>query len=126
MSDLVDGPQFTVPRIRITKPYRQPNGQPFAINELTITLDQGTDNQNSYYFNGQKNEQITGTVQLSFSKDGGHTYSDPVDHKLNEVGNRKSRVQFHRLGWANDICFQVRYNSSSRCAIIGGSITIED
>ncbi len=126
MSDMVDGPQFIVPRVRITKPYRQPNGQPFAINELTITLDQGTDNQNGYVFNGQTNEQIRGTVQLSFSKDGGHTYSDPVDHQLNEVGNRESRVQFHRLGWANDICFQVRYNSSSRCAIIGGTITIED
>ena len=36
MSDMVDGPQFIVPRVRITKPYRQPNGQPFAINELTI------------------------------------------------------------------------------------------
>lgn len=64
----------------------------------------------------QESEQ----VNLAISRDGGETYGNFVGQYMNQTGNFKSRFIFQRLGIANDITFQIRFNGYGRFVVTEG------
>lgn len=124
------GTQFTtyngksIPRIRITKPFRMKNSKRFIANNINITLEQGISNQLQ-------------RVDLSISKNGGQSFGTVVGKELNSLGNYRNRLQFWNLGICNDLTLQFRFwagnplettrndqcrNGSERFVIVGGEL----
>lgn len=94
---------YEIPRIRICKSVRLPDSSRFIVNNLTFTLEQGTD-PNNY-----NNFTYTPRVDLTVSKDGGETFGSTVSKNINPIGIRKNRLIFWNLGAANDFTPQFRF-----------------
>ncbi|WP_438967268.1 hypothetical protein [Flavobacterium sp.] len=117
----------SIPRIRITKPYRTPDAERFIVNNLSITMEQGAS------YEVQK-------LLLSVSKDGDASFGNVLSKELNNYGNRRNRLRFWNLGAANDITFKFQFWSgnpfpppppiqpvvdpTSRFVVIGGSMEV--
>lgn len=128
---------LTIPRIRITGPTRMPDASRFLINNVNVTLEQGETRQLQ-------------RVDLSLSKNGGASFGNIVGKTLNDLGNRRNKLQWWHLGSANDVTFQFRFwsantfseqatdnyqvyqrndqlmNRSERFVIIGGEMEIDE
>lgn len=89
-NEFTDYDGHAIPRVRITKPFRRPDGSMFQINNIQLTLEQGLSTQI------QK-------VYLSLSKDGGESFGNILTKELNNFGNRRNRLRFFNLGMANDV-----------------------
>jgi hypothetical protein len=63
-------------------------------------------------------------VDLSVSRDGGATFGNSWRLDMNQTGLRKSRFLWQRLGQANDVCFQFRFNSLERFVILDGQVEV--
>lgn len=62
-------------------------------------------------------------VELSFSNDGGATFSDPVLRSAGALGNRHQRLVWRRLGRARDRVWRVRFSADAPFAIVSGAAT---
>ncbi len=61
-------------------------------------------------------------VELSYSDDGGYTYSNPSTQSLGRVGERFPRVVWRRLGQARDRVWKLRFSGDAPFAIVGASV----
>lgn len=68
-------------------------------------------------------------VMLSFSKDGGHTWSSEewtsAGKKIGAIGEYKKRVIWRRLGFFRDIVFKVKITDPVKVVIMGADLEIE-
>lgn len=108
-----------IPRIRVCSPIRKPDSDYFTISNITFPIEQGEDAMN----NGNFPDYVP-RIDLSLSKNGAISFGNSVSVPLNEVGRRKNRVDFWRLGIANDLTVQIRFWSTSRIVAANGEITV--
>ena len=115
------GSQFTdyngaeIPRIRVCQNVRLKNNNPFVVNKLAFTMEQGTD---SVYY------AALPQIQLSISNDGGMSFSSYQTQELNPIGKQQNRVVFYQLGYCNDFVAQFRFVGMGRFVVTDGVVTI--
>lgn len=85
-----------IPQFRIVPPFRKPDASRFRMNSLTITMQQGTSQQ----------EQ---TVGISLSTDGGISFGDSMRNTTNDRGYGANKMVFRQLGSANDATFKIEF-----------------
>jgi hypothetical protein len=105
----VDDQAHAYPRVRMTRNFRLPTAERFIIENLGVTIEQGNS------FDLQK-------VDMSISKDGSASFGHVQSKTLNKIGNRPNKLQWWRLGAANDAVFQFRFWSDDRFVIINGTV----
>lgn len=98
-----------IPRVRICKNLRMPDGSRFIANNLTIFYEEGLDMQPE-------------RVQLSIARDGGYQYGSSQGKFLTLLGSRTAKFQFNNLGSANDMVVQIRMYSQNRFVCVGGTV----
>jgi len=148
------GTEFTtyngaeIPRIRICKDFRFPDASRFSVNNLTFTLEQGTQNNilldNNIHLVTQSRNQlntqngnnlitqrsgssvapIPQQVGLSVSKDGGMTFGTIWTKDLNPRGNFRNRLIYWNLGAANDFVLQFRFWGMGRFVATDGLMDV--
>ena len=64
----------------------------------------------------------SGVAWLSWSNDGGHTWSNEYECSLGEVGEYKTRLIWRRLGSPRNRIFRLRMPSASKKIIIGAHV----
>jgi hypothetical protein len=122
------GTQFTtyngveIPRIRVCRNIRLPDASRFAINNLTFTLEQGTQINN--YQPTDSTKFVKQSVDLSVSKNGGESFGTVWKKDLNTRGNFKNRLIFWNCGSANDFVPQFRFWGLSRFVVTDGIASI--
>lgn len=68
--------------------------------------------------------QAINQVNLAVSRDGGETFGSFWTQDMNRTGNFKSRFIYQRLGQANDMTYQLRFNGLSRFVVMSGIVEI--
>lgn len=112
--DYGDGNIQQIPRIRITQPIRNNDAKPFKIYELSFMVENGaTDNQN-----------MSECIDLKISVNGAESFGSPVRRFMNQIGNRKSRIVYNNLGFANDFTIFIQFIGFGRFVIFDGLLKI--
>lgn len=106
-----------IPRIRITNTVRKKNADRFRIGQFTFTIEQGV---NSYNIGNP----IIPTVNLSISKNGNQSFGNVVSKQLNPSGKYKNQLRYWRMGQANELTFQLRFNGFQRFVCTDGIASI--
>lgn len=86
-------------------------GQRIRFNALEIGFETGVGLQS-----GQGSDPV---VSFSLSKDGGRTWSDTYTASIGAVGQYQAKVEFRRLGVAEQMTFKIRISDPVKRAIIG-------
>ena len=110
----------TIPRIRITPPFRLPTQRMFIVKSLGFTTENGQENYITVTDNLEAElpvEISDAYVELSISRDGAENFGNALALAMNPTGKRKSRFIFQRLGQANDITFQIRFYGRIRWVV---------
>jgi hypothetical protein len=83
------------------------------ISEFHLDMEEGT---------GDPNDATDTTIWLSYSKDGGHTWSNEVSRSIGDAGDYRRRIIWRRLGWGRHWIFKVR-TWSPNAVILKGAYT---
>ena len=141
-----------IPRVRICKPIRLPDASRFAINNLTFTIEMGTqdnnfvteqilteiplDTENGLDLLTEAGDtlivsELIGqtallpqTVALSLSKNGGQSFGNEWMKNLNTQGNFKNRLIYWNLGAANEVIPRLQFQGLSRFVATDGVVSI--
>lgn len=112
-----------IPRIRITQNIRLPDQSYFIVNDVGFTVETGMTD-----YHQQKPNTITDnlspTIDLSISIDGGESFSSFLSYPLNSIGKRRNKVMWWQLGIANDFVCQFRFWSTGRVVATDGVVSI--
>jgi hypothetical protein len=65
-------------------------------------------------------------VILTWSDDGGHTWSNERYADAGKLGNRKTRVKWRRLGMSRDRVYRVKITDPVKVVLIGAEIELEE
>lgn len=103
--DYGDGYEFDIPKVRVCSNFRLPNSKNFIVTNASFTLQQGDDPKNMKPHPGYDPR-----VALSISRDGGISFGSSSSIQLNPLGSRKNRVEWYKLGMANDVVLQFRFH----------------
>lgn len=141
---------YDIPRIRVTSTYRPKNRpEKFKINLFTFIIESGTTPQ-AYdtpicfgYILTEDTNQIIYTedglpilveggycyfnkprVDVTLSKNGGITFSNTVSYNLKATGQFKNQPRFINLGYAQQICYQLRFWGQGRFVVKNGTMEI--
>jgi hypothetical protein len=111
---------YEMPRVRVSSNMRTANQNRFSINNVTFTLEQGSDIQNDNndpnYFPG---------IDMSMSKNGGISYGSYSCRKpIYKIGKRENRLNWWRLGVANDLVLQFRFFGKGAWRATNGEVNI--
>ncbi len=87
-----------IPRERIT-PILTKEEQRIRISAFQLDMQEGI---------GDPNSSTDTSMWLSYSKDGGHTFSDEIERSMGEAGEYDKRVIWRRLGHARNWIFKFR------------------
>jgi len=87
-----------IPRERIT-PILTDEENRIRIAKFQLDMQEGI---------GDPNVSTDTSMWLSYSKDGGHTYSDEISGDMGDAGEYKTRVIWRRLGHARNWIFKLR------------------
>ena len=87
-----------IPRERIT-PILTDEEQRIRISSLQLDMEEGI---------GDPNSATDTNMWLSYSKDGGHTYTDEIAGDMGDAGEYSKRVIWRRLGQARNWIFKFR------------------
>ena len=71
---------------------------------------------------GDPNVSTDTSIWLSYSKDGGHTWTNEVERSIGDAGEYRKRIIWRRLGWSRHWIFKVR-TWSPNAVIIKGAYT---
>jgi hypothetical protein len=137
-----------IPRFRICKNIRMPTQEYFVVNDVGFTIEQGETNYqpvdlgplNIITENGLLlltedglNNLITEQdniylmlprVDLSISTDGGASFGSDMGYTLNQIGNRKNKIQWWQIGLANDFVCQFKFWGLGRFVATDGIVNI--
>lgn len=100
---------FDIPRVRICPPIRMASQRPFIVKNMSFTIEQG-----------QQNTGNNMAVDLSVSRDGAETFSSYVRYPMNQTGMRTSRMEFLRLGRANEFTAKFNFVGRNRFVLTDG------
>ena len=92
----IDGTR--IPRERTTGIFTQEEKR-IRISALQLDMEEGI---------GDPNESTDTSMWLSYSKDGGHHYTDEVERSMGDTGEYAHRVIWRRLGMARNWIFRFR------------------
>jgi hypothetical protein len=92
----------TIPRVRVCNTIRVEDNSIFRVGRFTFWLDQGT---SAFPYLSTE----TAKIDMSFSKNGNHTYSNIVSRELNPQGKFRNRLDWNRMGHANEFTIQLRF-----------------
>lgn len=132
-----------IPRVRISDNIRNPNSEPFRVNLVTLTIEQGNDNnvtglsiENSIpYITTEDGEPLITEsgdliiseegvsipyipkVMMSYSVDGGKTWSQEVTSFFRQSGVRQNIMQWYQLGMMNDFVCKFRFCGKDRFVV---------
>lgn len=106
-----------IPRIRICKSIRRNDSSRFRVGELTFWLEQGV---NKYYVGNP----IIPRVDMSFSKNGGQSFSNVIGTPLNPAAHFRNIIRYFRMGQCNEIIFQFRFVGLQRFVVGNGTCKI--
>jgi len=87
-----------VPRERVTEIFTEEEKR-IRISSIQLDMDEGI---------GDPNSSTDTKMWGSYSKDGGHTYTDEVDGDMGDAGEYSKRVIWRRLGQARNWIFRFR------------------
>ena len=137
-----------IPRIRICRNIRLPDASRFTVNNITFTLEQGTQEnafEDANKIIGTENNNFIATedgrllltengggvgdilkqqVGMSVSKDGGMTFGTIWTKDLNERGKFRNRLVYWNLGASNDFVTQFRFWGMGRFVATDGIASI--
>ena len=146
--DYGNGKVEEIPCVRVCENVRLPDSSRFVCNNITFTMEQGTDpnapqdipeylatengvflqTEDMKYYIGLENvnllPQYQPRIDFSVSRDGGENFGSSVSKYLNPLGYRRNRVIFWNVGAANDLVPQFRFWSTWRKAITNGEVNI--
>ena len=97
-----------MPRIRVTGNHSNQEKR-VALASVQLDMEEGV---------GDPNEDDT-SIWLSYSKDGGHTFSSERGHSIGDKGDYALRVIWRRLGRARNWVFKIRTWSPNRIVLKG-------
>jgi len=106
-----------IPRIRVT-PHITASLKNVFHNSLTLDLEYGVGLSGS-------GQGIDPVVSLSWSNDGGHTWSNEMTASIGKIGERKVRAKFNRLGMARDRVYKVVMSDPVKFIVMGAEIEVE-
>jgi len=69
------------------------------LSSLQLDMEEGT---------GDPNVTTDTSIWLSYSRNGGHTYSNEIDGGVGDAGAYAKRVMWRRLGWGRNWTFKIR------------------
>ena len=140
---------YEIPRIRKCDTYRLPGSDRFIVNQFSFTVENGIEPNVDYQFEcdgyilGEVSNQIMysednfpllvegGSCQIyrpridvNFSKNGGHTYSNSVPYFMHKTGLYKNQPRFNLLGEANQFTIQMRFWGFGAVVIANGMIEV--
>lgn len=127
-----------IPRIRVTKTIRKEDSSIFRANQFSFWLEQGVNPNDigiatSTIFGRLISETVgdfliseddipllaedglsfenenRSRVDLTISKDGNLAFSRTVSREMNAQGRHRNQINWHRLGQANELSFQLRF-----------------
>ena len=108
---------YDIPRVRKCDTFRLPGSDRFIVNQFSFTIANGVDP--NVYTPAQE-----AFVQVSFSKNGGTTYSNALPYYLHTTGNYKNQPRFSKLGSANLFTIQMRFWGTNDIVIADGKIEV--
>lgn len=65
-------------------------------------------------------------VMISWSDNGGHSYSNEYQANIGKIGERRKRVYLNRLGSARDRVYKVKISDPVKVVLIGAEIDVEE
>jgi hypothetical protein len=110
-----------IPRVIVSESIRMPDVAPFIVNNLTFVMEQGMDEPK---LNVDSDRVTIPRVDLSFSIDGGISFSNYFGMQLNPVNTRQNRLIAWGLGRCNEFIPQFRFWNSGRMVFKDGVINI--
>lgn len=144
---------YEMQRLRICNTIRAPKNTPFIVNNLTITIQQGTDesppvndclvlmiHEDGRRIFSEDGKQIvpegggaddciavpyTPKIQFAMSKDGCVTFSNYLDRQLNPLGVRRNILKYDRLGYCNEFTPKFRFWSTGSWLVTDGIVTVK-
>lgn len=145
---------ITIPRIRHTNTINNNGGKPFYCNNLEVYIEQGvtdfpkalvdvetcvdamiTEDTGEEMITEAGDTMITEegycttnadrpAVDLRLSKNGNQSFSNAVRKYLNPQGVYRNRLQYHRLGFANEITLEFRFWGLNRFVVKDGVLQV--
>lgn len=125
---------YEIPRVRKTDTYRLPASQRFIVNQFGFTVENGVEQNVDFQFecDGHILGEMSGSIMyseddlpllveggscqiyrpridVSFSKNGGHSYGNAISYYMHATGQYKNQPRFNQLGEANQITCQLRF-----------------
>lgn len=64
-------------------------------------------------------------IMMSFSDDGGHSWSNELQAAIGKLGNFKTRVLWRRLGRSRDRVFKLKITDPISVTILSAEIDVE-
>lgn len=141
--------EYEIPRIRKCDTYRLPGSDRFIVNQFGFTVENGVEQGVDFqiecdgYILGESSGDIMyseddipllvegGSCQIyrpridvTFSKNGGHTYSNAVPYFMHATGNYKNQPRFNNLGEANQFTIQMRFWGFGAVVIANGVLEV--
>ncbi len=110
---------WEIPRVRVCKNIRLPDGSNFITRNLNATLEQGND-ENSV----EGNDEYQPKISLSISHNGGISFGGFVSKPVFKIGHRQNQLNFYGLGMANDFVSQFRFWGKGPWRITNGTVNI--
>ena len=106
-----------IPRIRITPSLSLPDRSGFILNNQSFPIEQGYGDISTDSLGKVRPQFIDQTI----SKDGGMSFGAPQRILLNSLAERKNRINFWGLGFANEAISQFRFSGDTRFVIGNGT-----
>ena len=101
--------EFEIPRIRVCSNFRLPNSKRFIVTNVSLTMQQGNDPNNII-----PSLSYQPRISLSVSRDGGITFGSSSSIPLNPLGVTRNRVEWWKLGAANNLVLQFRFHGKGQ------------
>lgn len=140
---------YDIPRIRKCDTYRLPGSDRFIVNQFSFTIENGIEQDVDYQFEcegyiiGESSGEIIYSeddrpllvegggchvykprIDVTISKNGGETYSNPVSYYMHKTGQYKNQPRFHKLGEANQFTVQLRFWGTGDVVIANGKLEV--
>lgn len=140
---------YEIPRIRKCDTFKLPGSDRFIVNKFAFTIENGVEPNVFYqyecdgYILGEESGKIMYSeddlpllveggacqiyrprVDVSISKNGGHTYSNAVPYYMHKTGDYKNQPRFNKLGEANLFTVQMRFWGFGSIAIYNGVLEV--
>ncbi len=143
------GKEYEIPRIRKCDTFRLPGSDRFIVNQFAFTIENGVEQgvDFSYECEGFIIGETTGgimytedelpilteqgsctiyrpRIDVTLSKNGGETYSNPVSYYMHATGKYKNQPRFNKLGEANQFTIQMRFWGLGAFVINDGKLEV--